>query len=169
MLRHRRRLLWIAVLLLQCSWMTAGTPGSFRGTLVNSDDAPLDSNWIYIQARNGAIRRVNIAHASVEYGEDVPRDQRNQKAINQLRPGTEVRVTAEQGSDGEWRANRVEILKTAEAREGPEKLRKSWVELPTLTTVPELRQLIVQQPRVSRTSTYTSIRSLHDCAARTKR
>lgn len=41
-------------------------------------------------------------------------------------PGTEVRITAEQGSDGEWRATQVEILKTADtASKLPEKQDKS--------------------------------------------
>jgi hypothetical protein len=89
--------------------LTAGTPGSFRGTIVDGPSA--QKGWIYVQGRNGMARRVEIAHARVTFDEDVPADQRRAKPEDALVVGAEVRVTAEQGSDGEWRASEVEILK----------------------------------------------------------
>ncbi len=88
----------------------AGTPGSFRGTIV---DRPHDAgkNWIYVQGRNGMARRVDISHARVSYDEDVQTGSRLPKPEEALIAGAEVRVTAELGSDGEWRASSVEILK----------------------------------------------------------
>jgi hypothetical protein len=91
----------------------AGTPGSFRGTIVESTDTTAGKNWIYVQGRNGMARRVDIAHARISYDEGVPSADRHSQPADALTPGVEVRVTAEQGSDGEWRASRVEILKPA--------------------------------------------------------
>jgi hypothetical protein len=89
---------------------SAGTPGSFRGTIVNG---PHDAgkNWIYVQGRNGMARRVDISHAQISYDDDVPAASRVPKPEEALITGAEVRVTAEQGSDGEWRASSVEVLK----------------------------------------------------------
>jgi hypothetical protein len=91
----------------------AGTPGSFRGTIVNAPDATRAKNWIYVQGRNGMARRVDISHASVTYDDSVPAGNRRSNPADALTPGVEVRVTAEQASDGEWRASGVEILKAA--------------------------------------------------------
>ena len=91
----------------------AGTPGSFRGKIVDYAGPSPDRNWIYVQGRNGMIRRVEISHATVEYDEDVPAAERTRKPQDALVAGTEVRITAEQGSDGEWRATRIEILNSA--------------------------------------------------------
>jgi len=102
--------LWIAALVLTTSLLlSAGTPGSFRGTIVDGPSA--EKGWIYVQGRNGMARRVEIAHARVAYDEEVPATERRPKAEDGLVVGTEVRVTAEQGSDGEWKASEVEILK----------------------------------------------------------
>jgi hypothetical protein len=90
----------------------AGTAGSFRGKVVQNEQTT-DPKWIYIQGRNGMVRRVEISHARIEYDQDVPAANRKAKPQQSLTSGTEVRVTAEQGSDGEWRASRVEILSTA--------------------------------------------------------
>lgn len=89
----------------------AGTPGSFRGTIIDGPSA--DKGWIYIQGRNGMARRVEILHAHVAYDEEVPAADRRAKAEEALIVGAEVRITAEQGSDGEWRASEVEILKAS--------------------------------------------------------
>lgn len=102
--------LWAEVVLM------AGTPGSFRGTIVDGPSAV--TGWIYVQGRNGMARRVEIAHARVAYDEEVPAAERRPKAEDGLVIGAEVRVTAEQGSDGEWRASEIEILKTAGASHG---------------------------------------------------
>ncbi len=93
----------------------AQVAGSFRGTVVESDESAVASNWLYVQGRNHTIRRVEISHARVEYDEAVPSANRKSKPERSLVAGTEVRVTAEQGKDGEWRASRVEILGIAEA------------------------------------------------------
>jgi hypothetical protein len=58
-------------------------------------------------------RRVDVSHARVSYDDGVPTETRLPRAEDALIAGAEVRVTAEQGSDGEWRATQVEILKAA--------------------------------------------------------
>lgn len=101
----------VLALILGCAMLAGATPGSFRGTVVDNPNA--GTGWIYVQGRNGTARRVEISRAKIEYDEDVPADERNSKPEDALVPGSEVRVTAEQGSDGEWHATEVEILKAA--------------------------------------------------------
>jgi hypothetical protein len=88
--------------------------GTFLGKIVdppaNAPDAP---GWIFVQGRNHMLRRVEVAHAEVLFGEDIPVSQRHKCNSECLSSGQEVRVTAHQDSDGEWRAKRVEILKIA--------------------------------------------------------
>ena len=91
----------------------AGTLGSFRGTIVDAPPANSGSRWIYVQARNGLARKVEISHARVTFDETIPAADRRGDPAEALLPGAEVRVSAEQGTDGEWKASRIEILKTA--------------------------------------------------------
>ena len=105
--------------------LTPELPGSFRGTVVESDDAPLDSAWLYVRGRDGGIRKVDISHASIGYDEGATNNGRTSAQRSDLVAGTEVRVTAEQGSDGEWRAKSVEIVKKAESAKTPGKVGKS--------------------------------------------
>jgi hypothetical protein len=100
----------LTVWVLLSTMVSAGTPGSFRGTIVDGPHGA-GRNWIYVQGRNGMARRVDISHAQISYDDDVPAAIRLAKPQAALIAGAEVRVTAEQGSDGEWRASRVEILK----------------------------------------------------------
>lgn len=89
----------------------AGTPGSFRGKVVDEGEGSQAAGWLYVQGRDGGIRRVDISHATIAYDEAVPAEQRKAAAHEQLTTGAEVRVTAEQDSNGEWHASRVDILK----------------------------------------------------------
>jgi hypothetical protein len=98
------------------SVVQAATSGSFRGTVVEGEKGAPQEGWLYVRGRNGAIRRVDISHAAVAYDETVPADERKSSPREQLAVGAEVRVTAEQGSDGEWRASRIEIIKPAPGR-----------------------------------------------------
>lgn len=88
--------------------LAVATPGSFRGTIIDNPHAA--KGWIYVQGRNGTARRVEISRAKILYDEDVPATERRPKPEDALIPGAEVRVTAEQGNDGEWHASQVEIL-----------------------------------------------------------
>ncbi len=106
----RRRVLTVFVLLLLAATVWAGTPGSFRGVLVESPNGSKRAGWIFLKGRNGMLRSVEITKAHVTYEDAVPQKERLAKPEQALLPGVEVRVTAEQGSDGEWHATDIEIL-----------------------------------------------------------
>ena len=113
MRRLRMEFILLPLILAACASLLAGTPGSFRGTIVDAPESSPGKNWIYVQGRNGTARRVEISRADVSYDEDVPQANRAKNPSEALVPGAEVRVTAEQGSDGEWTASTIEILKAA--------------------------------------------------------
>jgi hypothetical protein len=112
-----KRALRVVALVLGLAVLASATPGSFRGTIVDNPNAA--KGWIYVQGRNGTARRVEISRAKILYDEDVPAADRRPKPEEALIPGAEVRVTAEQDSDGEWHATQVEILKAAAGAERP--------------------------------------------------
>ena len=112
----------IAVLLATSGLVSAGLLGVFQGKIVKSSavnsgskskSAPPE-HWLYVQSRNGSVRRVNIAKALVEYDDDVPAKQRHKNPAESLRLATEVRITAEQDhtddGSGDWQAKHVLIL-----------------------------------------------------------
>ncbi len=69
------------------------------------------------------LRRVEVAHAEITFGEDVPVSQHRKCNSECLSPGQEVRITARQDPTGEWRAKQVEILKiTTRVAETPLKI-----------------------------------------------
>lgn len=67
---------------------------------------------MYVQGKNGVIRRANIARAKFEYDEDFPRDKRHKRPEESLLKAAVVRVTAEKDTakDGEWQAVNVLIV-----------------------------------------------------------
>ncbi len=95
------------VLIVASLW--AATPGTFRGVVILGPDH--EPGWIMVQGANGQMRRVRINEAQVVYAESVPSKDRQQKPELSIVHGTEVRVTADQDENGEWRAHKVEILK----------------------------------------------------------
>jgi hypothetical protein len=111
-----RPLLWIVSLafgLLISSSAVFAVDGTFRGKIA---DPPANESavkgWIFVEGRNQMLRRVEVAHAEIVYGEEVPAsNQRHNCNSDCLIKGQEVRITAHQDSSGEWRAKRVEILK----------------------------------------------------------
>jgi hypothetical protein len=98
----------VALLLLATSAF-AGTPGTFRGVMYPGRDTK--PGWVYIVGRNDALRLVHIANAVVSYADEFPEERRRPVPAKDLKPGAEVRVTAEQDSNGEWRASEVEIIR----------------------------------------------------------
>jgi hypothetical protein len=86
--------------------------GTFQGHVIDPPANELQSHgWIYVQGRNHILRRVEVSHASIVFGESVPVSQRHPCSMDCLMAGQEIRVTAEQDRSGEWRAKQVEILK----------------------------------------------------------
>jgi len=103
--------------LLGLSLPVFGADGMFQGLVVDPPaNQPVTSGWVYVQGRNHALRRVEVSHALIVFGNEVPDSQRHKCGMECLIPGQEVRVTAEQDSSGEWRAKRIEILKLATHR-----------------------------------------------------
>lgn len=87
------------------------TDGMFQGRVINPPfNQPVKKGWIFVQGRNHMARRVEVAHAIIVFGQQVPASQRRACGMECLVAGQEVRVTAEQDSSGEWRAKKVEIL-----------------------------------------------------------
>jgi hypothetical protein len=85
--------------------------GVFQGKIVDPPmAAPHRAGWIFVQGRNHMLRRVEVAHAEIVFGDQIPVSQRRKCKMDCLAPGQQIRVTAEQDSSGEWRAKRVEIL-----------------------------------------------------------
>ena len=99
--------------------------GTFLGKVIDPPaGAPVASGWIYVQGKNNMLRRVEVAHAVILFGEDVPASQRHKCDSECLSPGQEVRVTAHQDPSGEWQAKQVEILKiTSKTAETPPQLK----------------------------------------------
>ena len=86
--------------------------GTFRGKIADPPaNEPAVKGWIFVEGRNQMLRRVEVAHAEIVYGEEVPASsQRHHCNSDCLIKGQEVRITAHQDASGEWRAKRVEIL-----------------------------------------------------------
>ena len=130
-----RLLLWIVSLafgLLLSSSALFAVDGTFRGKIA---DPPANESavkgWIFVEGRNQMLRRVEVAHAEIVYGDEVPAsNQRRSCNSDCLVKGQEVRITAHQDASGEWRAKRVEILK--ETSPTPEK-RLRALALPNFT------------------------------------
>ena len=99
-------------LLLVCSPSAFAADGTFRGKIANppANEAEV-KGWIFVEGRNKMLRRVEVAHEEIVYGEEVPASQRRDCNLDCLTTGQEVRITARQDSGGEWRAKRVEILR----------------------------------------------------------
>ena len=106
-------------LLVFACGLYAGPSGTFLGTLVSSSTSHSEARWIYVKGKNDVIRRVEISAAKVAYADNVPREQRKQPAADGLEPGAEIRVTASQDENGEWRASRIEITAAATATNAP--------------------------------------------------
>ena len=101
-----------AILLLAALPASAWISGSFRGVIVEpAASAVRERGWLYVQGANHMLRRVAVAKARVVYGPEVPAGLRRGHPDSALVAGTEIRVTAEQDGDGEWRASLIEILK----------------------------------------------------------
>jgi hypothetical protein len=106
---------WIRVLLftalLSCIPVSA-VEGMFQGRVVDAPaSVPRQRGWIFVQGRNHILRRVEVAHAVIVFGNEIPASQKHECDMRCLEVGQEVRVLAEQDSKGEWRAKRVEILR----------------------------------------------------------
>ena len=110
-----RLLGWIVSLafgLLLSSPVAFAVDGTFRGKIADPPaNVPAVKGWIFVEGRNQMLRRVEVAHAEIVYGDEVPASGQRNCNSDCLIKGQEVRITAHQDASGEWRAKRVEILK----------------------------------------------------------
>lgn len=87
--------------------------GSFTGQVVNGPNLDANKKWVFIQGARGPVRRVDINGAKVSFGSQVKKQDKAAKPEDAVREGAEVRVTASQDGEGEWKASAVEIVKVA--------------------------------------------------------
>lgn len=121
-MRHGWARVLLAATLLSVSLLAVD--GMFQGKVVNAPPSVTRKpGWIFVQGRNHMLRRVEVAHAQVAFGDNVPVSQRRKCDFHCLEVGQEVRIVAEQDGQGEWRAKRVEILRlvTNRAQSGEER------------------------------------------------
>jgi hypothetical protein len=97
----------LGCLLVLVGSLSAGPIGTFQGELMDGPHA----GWLFVKGRNGMLRRVSLGKAKVEYAPEIPANRRQIDAIRALQRGAVVRVTAEQDSEGEWRAQSIVLLK----------------------------------------------------------
>jgi len=136
-------LLCLIFVLLAVSPQALAADGTFRGKVI---DPPANETavpgWIYVQGKNHMLRRVEVAHAAIVFGEDIPASQQHKCSSECLSPGQEVRITAHQDTTGEWRAKQVEILKiTTRMAEAPQKI----AALPNFTHFSSLLEITNQE------------------------
>jgi hypothetical protein len=93
--------------------LLSATTGSFRGVIVRGPDE--NPGWIWVKGANGMLRKVGVSGARVLYDNTVANIDRERQPELSMKSGTEVRVTANQDSDGEWRASKIEILRIKSA------------------------------------------------------
>jgi hypothetical protein len=111
-MKHGCRVMLLLSALLLAPVGGFAVDGMFQGKVVEPPvSVPLKPGWIFVQGRNRMLRRVEVAHAVIVFGAGVPASQRHSCRMECLEVGQEVRVIAEQDSNGEWRAKRVEILR----------------------------------------------------------
>ncbi len=114
----RRRLVCGLIAFMLLAWSSAiGAEGMFQGTVVDPPTSePSPPGWIFVKGRNRMLRRVEVAHAKVFYGSEVPASQKHSCHSECIETGQVVRILAEQDSEGEWRAKQVIILELATNR-----------------------------------------------------
>jgi hypothetical protein len=121
-IRHRiymmgRRITAVLALLVCFTVDAWAIDGTFQGRVIDPPtNQPQLYGWIYVQGRNHTLRRVEVSHAAIVFGENVPVSQHRKCSMECLTAGQVIRVTAEQDHSGEWRAKRIEILKLTSHR-----------------------------------------------------
>jgi hypothetical protein len=82
--------------------------GVFQGKIIKASSSG-GKRVLYVQGKSGFVRKVDVAHATVEYDDDFPVGIRTAKPADSLRVATNVRITAEQKSQV-WLASEILIL-----------------------------------------------------------
>ena len=92
-----------------------GAIGIFQGLVISGYSKQAET-YIYVQGKNGNVRRVKITGAKVSYGDSIPPSQRIKSPVECLREHPEVKVTAEQGPQGEWKAQEIVIVRLSQSK-----------------------------------------------------
>jgi hypothetical protein len=92
-----------------------GTVGIFQGLVIQGSSGE-GGAYIYVQGKNGNLRRVKIAGAKIYYADSIPASQRIKSPVECLREHPEVKVIAEQGSNGEWKAQEIVIIRLSQSK-----------------------------------------------------
>ncbi len=123
---------WAAAIgcVLLCSVLALATLGIFRGKLVEPPPEQDRAGWIFVQSPKGMLRQVEISKARILYADDVPQAGRSESPRADLVPGTEVLITAEQDTAGEWRATEVQILNLRSGRADSSRPPRKLADLP---------------------------------------
>jgi hypothetical protein len=82
--------------------------GVFQGKIIKATKSG-GKSYLFVQGRSGFVRKVDVAHATVEYDDDFPVSGRSAHPMDALIVATNVRVVAEQKKDN-WLADEVLIL-----------------------------------------------------------
>ena len=108
------RRLVLALLILSSTAFAGSITGVFQGTVVQitASQPQAKTRWMYVQGKNGIIRRANIAKANFDYDEEYPKAKRHKKPEESLKTAATVRVTAEQDitKGGDWQATKVSFV-----------------------------------------------------------
>ncbi len=107
---HRVRIVVVLLLLAANVGWAEGAIGTFEGLVVQGNSRETGT-YIYVQSKNGNMRRVRIKGARIYYADSIPAIQRTRSAAECLRGPSEVRITAEQNKSGEWNAREIMILR----------------------------------------------------------
>lgn len=118
-----KRLIALTLLLGSLALAASGVVGMFQGKIVQVKGKELAPEILFVQGRNGMVRKVNISQAKVEYDDDFPSADRLKRPADSLRQNTVVRITAEQteAQDALWKASEVLIIsvKKKTPKDGP--------------------------------------------------
>jgi hypothetical protein len=102
-----------SLLLLLFSVAAFAANGSFVGQVVNGPNLDSNKKWVFVQGPRGPVRRVEISAAKISFSSSVAKKERDARPEDAVREGAQVRVTASQDGQGEWKASAVEIVKAA--------------------------------------------------------
>src|SRR5258708_9605018 len=68
--------------------------GTFRGKIADLPaNEPVVKGWIFVEGRNKMLRRVEVAHAEIVYGEEGPPSERPKCNSDCLSTGQEVKIS----------------------------------------------------------------------------
>ncbi len=132
-----RPLRLIALILISPLAFAGSITGVFQGTVVqiSASQPQAKTRWMYVQGKNGVIRRANIAKANFDYDEEYPKAKRHKKPEESLKTAATVRVTAEQdiAKGGDWQATNVSFVwPDAPVKSAPRSKAKPSAATPTL-------------------------------------